>query len=62
MMTEHQEHGHEPYRAHSGPDTVPAFTGLIVGGLLLFALLLTIVTVTNRHYESTEKADSASTS
>lgn len=61
-MTEHQEHGHEPYRAHSGPDTVPAFTGLIVGGLLLFALLLTIVTVTNRHYESTEKADSASTS
>jgi hypothetical protein len=62
MMTEHQEHGHEPYRAHSGPDTVSAFTGLIVGGLLLFALLLTIVTVTNKHYESTEKAAPASTS
>jgi hypothetical protein len=63
MTADPHEHGHEPYKAHSGPDTVPAFTGLIVGGLVLFALLTTIVTITTKHYEAIEKAEApASTS
>jgi hypothetical protein len=56
-MTDPHEHGHEPYRAHHGSDAVAAFTGLIVGGLVLFALLTTIVTITTKHYEAIEKAE-----
>jgi hypothetical protein len=43
-------------KAHSGADTAPAFTGLIVGAVLLFALLSSIVTITTKHYERLEKA------
>jgi hypothetical protein len=48
----HDPHGHPP----EGQDRVAAFTGLIVGGILLFALLSTIVTITTKHYERIEKA------
>jgi hypothetical protein len=53
MTTDHPDHHEE---AHSGPDTVPAFMGLIIGGLLLGTLLFSIVVITNKHYESQEKA------
>jgi hypothetical protein len=50
MTTDH------PEKAHSGPDATAAFTGLIVGGIVLFAVLSTVVTVTTKHYEAIEKA------
>jgi hypothetical protein len=40
----------------AGPDTRAAFTGLILGAIVLFALLFSIVTITNRHYENAEAA------
>lgn len=54
-MTEHEA-------PHGGPDTSAAFTGLIIGGILLFVLLFSIVKVTNHHYEATEKPAAAATS
>lgn len=53
MTAEHHASEHE--KAHSGPDTGAAFTGLIVGAILLFALLSSIVVITTKHYEATEK-------
>jgi hypothetical protein len=53
MSAEHHESEHE--RAHTGPDTSAAFMGLIVGGILLFTLLTSIVIITTKHYESMEK-------
>jgi hypothetical protein len=57
MTSEHHHSEHE--EAHSGPDTVPAITGLIVGAILLFALLSSIVVITTKHYEATEKPAAA---
>ncbi len=37
-----------------GPDTGAAFAGVIVGAIVLFALLFSIVHVTNAHYERIE--------
>lgn len=48
-MTEHQQQA-----PNSGPDTRPAYTGLILGAIVIFALLYSIVVITNRHYEATE--------
>ena len=48
-MSEH--HDEAP---SGGPDTRPAYTGLILGAIVLFALLYSIVVVTNKHYEATE--------
>jgi hypothetical protein len=42
-----------------GPDTRPAFTGLIIGAIALFALVYSIVVVTNKHYEATETPPAA---
>ena len=42
-----------------GPDTRPAYTGLILGAIVLFAVLYSIVTVTNKHYEATETPPAA---
>jgi hypothetical protein len=42
-----------------GPDTRPAYTGLILGAIVLFAVLYSIVVVTNHHYEATEKPAAA---
>ena len=46
-MTEH--HDAAP---SAGPDTRPAYTGLILGAIVLFALLYSIVVVTAKHYDS----------
>jgi hypothetical protein len=45
-MTDHQEQ----YPPHAGPDTGGAFRGLILGAVILFAILVTIVKVTNAYY------------
>jgi hypothetical protein len=54
MTADHHATDHHE-KAHSGPDTGAAFTGLVVGAVLLFALLSTIVTITTKHYEAIEK-------
>lgn len=54
-MTDHQEQ----YPPHSGPDTAPAFRGLIVGAIILFVVLVTIVKLTNAHFERVEAAAGA---
>ena len=43
----------------TGPDTQAAFTGLILGAVVIFALLFSIVTITNRHYAASEPAAAA---
>jgi hypothetical protein len=45
-----------------GPDTRPAYTGLILGAIVLFAVLYSIVVVTNKHYEAKEAPAAAATS
>ena len=54
-MSDHQEQ----YPPHSGPDTAPAFRGLILGAIILFAVLVTIVKLTNAHFERLEAAEAA---
>ncbi len=34
-----------------GPDTKAAFTGLIIGAIVIFAIVRTIVYLTNKHYQ-----------
>lgn len=51
-MSDHQEQ----YPPHAGPDTTAAFRGLIIGAIVLFAILFTIVKVTHAHYEHAEPA------
>jgi hypothetical protein len=46
-MSEH--HGAAP---KGGPDTRPAYTGLILGAIVLFAILYSIVIITHKHYEA----------
>jgi len=53
-MTEHHD-----VAPGGGPDTRPAYTGLILGAIVLFALLYSIVVVTNKHYESAETPPAA---
>lgn len=43
-------------------DLGAALTGLVLGASVLFLLLLTIVWLTNRHFEGREKAEPAATS
>lgn len=45
-----------------GPDTRPAYTGLILGAIVLFAVLYSIVTITNNHYVREAPAEAAATS
>ena len=45
---------------NGGPDTRPAYAGFILGAIVIFALLYSIVTITNRHYERSEPAAAAS--
>jgi hypothetical protein len=42
-----------------GPDTRPAYTGLILGAIVLFALIYSIVVVTNKQYEARETPPAA---
>jgi hypothetical protein len=41
-----------------GPDAGAAFAGLIVGAIVLFSLLFSIVHITNAHYERIEASQS----
>jgi hypothetical protein len=43
---------HPDVAPNGGPDTRPAYTGLILGAIVLFAVMYSIVTVTNKHYEA----------
>ena len=44
------------HHPHHPADKGAAYTGLVVGGLVLFAILFGIVALTNRHYAG-EKAE-----
>ena len=50
---------HHDAAPSGGPDTRPAYTGLILGAIVLFALLYSIVVVTNKHYETAETPPAA---
>jgi hypothetical protein len=39
-----------------GPDTIPAYTGLIIGAIALFVILYGIVTVTHGYLEKRDAA------
>lgn len=52
-MSDHQEQ----YPPHAGPDTIPAFRGLIVAAIVLFAVLFTIVKLTDAHFRQLEAAE-----
>jgi hypothetical protein len=49
----------DQYPPHSGPDTAPAFRGLILGAIILAIVLVGIVELTNAHYASAEGAPAA---
>ena len=59
-MADHAHH--DPHHAHApaGSDARAAFTGLIVGGLLVFAILFSVVKATNAKYAG-EKPHAAET-
>ncbi len=40
----------------TGPDTKAAFIGLIVGAIVLFGIMRTIVGLTNAHYNNEKPA------
>jgi hypothetical protein len=54
-MSDHNDQ----YPPHTGPDTAPAFRGLIVGAVILAIVLAGIVKLTNGHYASAEGAPAA---
>lgn len=39
-----------------GPDTSPAFVGLVLAVISVFVILFSIVMITNHHYEQKEAA------
>lgn len=47
-MADHSHHDH--HAAPAGTDARAAFMGLIVGGLLIFAILFSVVKATNAKY------------
>jgi hypothetical protein len=47
------------YPPPRGPDTAPAFVGLILGAIALFVILFSIVRITDRHYTEKEAAATA---
>jgi hypothetical protein len=54
-MTDHTDQ----YPPHTGPDTAPAFRGLILGAIILGLALVGIVRLTNAHYRHAEGATPA---
>lgn len=56
-MADSHSHAHAPHGVHvtHGSDMVAAFSGLIIGAVVLLLLLGSIVRLTNRHYAN-EKA------
>ena len=57
-MTTH-DHDHTQTHTHHS-DTKAAFLGLIIGAIVLFAVLRTIVALTNAHYAHEAPAAAAS--
>ncbi|HEY2376446.1 MAG TPA: hypothetical protein VGH98_10780 [Gemmatimonadaceae bacterium] len=49
-------HDQHPTHAARGSDMIAAFAGLIIGVVVLVLLVVTIVKLTNRHYESEKPA------
>jgi hypothetical protein len=47
----------DQYPPPSGPDTSAAFRGLLVGAVLLFIALFTIVKLTDAHFRAREAAE-----
>jgi hypothetical protein len=53
-------HDHHDHSQHShGSDAKAAFTGLIVGAIILFGIIRTIVYLTNAHYTGERPAAEA---
>lgn len=56
-------HTHAPHGAHThvahGSDMGAAFAGLIIGAVVLFLILGSIVKLTNRHYANEKATASA---
>jgi hypothetical protein len=50
---------HDPHDHSHGSDTKAAFTGLIVGALILFGIIRTIVYMTNVKYSHEKPAAEA---
>ncbi|HEY4218963.1 MAG TPA: hypothetical protein VGM67_17600 [Gemmatimonadaceae bacterium] len=50
---------HQHQAPTSGRDTKAAFIGVIVGAIVLFGILRTIVYITNAHYNSEKPAATA---
>lgn len=46
------KHEHEDAAPGGGPDTRAAYTGLILGAIVLFAVLYSVVIITHKHYEN----------
>ena len=57
-MADTHQHSHSPHVAH-GRDMGAAFIGLVLGMVVLFALVLTVVKLTNRHFASEKPAAGA---
>ena len=57
-MADTHTHSSGTHAAH-GSDMGAAFAGLVIGAVALLLLLGTIVTLTNRHYESEKPAAAA---
>lgn len=53
-MTAHDDHNHT-----HGSDTKAAFLGLVIGAIVIFAILRTIVGLTNAHYAHEQPAATA---
>ena len=53
-MTAHDDHNHS-----HGSDMKAAFFGLIIGAIVIFAILRTIVALTNAHYAHEQPAATA---
>jgi hypothetical protein len=47
----------DQYPPPSGPDTAPAFRGMILGAVILFIVLFAIVKVTDAHFSAREAAE-----
>jgi hypothetical protein len=52
-------HTNHDATAHHGSDRKAAFLGLIIGAIILFAILRTVVAMTNAHYNHEKAAATA---